>query len=111
MVTATGLGSGLDINTLVTAIVDAERTPLIARVDAKKADIDNLVSGYGSLQTAMAAVTGVGRAVIGPTTRPTAWVSTSRWRRRRAGSCPGGSADLPREAAWSMRSLDGSVAL
>lgn len=56
MVTATGLGSGLDINTLVTAIVDAERTPLIARVDAKKANIDNLVSGYGSLQTAMAAV-------------------------------------------------------
>jgi flagellar hook-associated protein 2 len=56
MVTATGLGSGLDINTLVTAIVDAERAPLIARVDAKKADIDNLVSGYGSLQTAMAAV-------------------------------------------------------
>ena len=56
MVTATGLGSGLDINTLVTAIVDAERTPLIARVDNKKADIDNLVSGYGFLQTAMSAV-------------------------------------------------------
>ena len=45
MVTATGLGSGLDINALVTAIVDAERVPLTSRIESRKADANALVSG------------------------------------------------------------------
>ena len=36
MLTSTGLGSGLDIDSIVTAIVDAERVPLMARVDARQ---------------------------------------------------------------------------
>ena len=36
MITATGLGSGLDIDALVTGIVDAERVPLMGRLDTKK---------------------------------------------------------------------------
>lgn len=39
MLTSTGLGSGLDIDSIVTAIVDAERVPLMARVDARRAEI------------------------------------------------------------------------
>ena len=33
---ALGLGSGLDINTLVEGIVDAQRIPTTARLDANK---------------------------------------------------------------------------
>lgn len=51
MLTSTGLGSGLDIDSIVTAIVDAERVPLMARVDARRSDVDTLVSGFGLLQT------------------------------------------------------------
>ena len=51
MLTSTGLGSGLDIDSIVTAIVDAERVPLMARVDARRAEVDTLVSGFGLLQT------------------------------------------------------------
>ena len=56
MVTATGLGSGLDIDTLVTGIVDAERVPLMARVDRKKDDVESLISGYGMLSNALSDV-------------------------------------------------------
>lgn len=53
MITATGLGSGLDIDALVTGIVDAERVPLMARVDSRKAGVDTLISGYGMLSTSL----------------------------------------------------------
>ena len=53
MVTATGLGSGLDINTLVTSIVDAERVPATARLDARTDDLNTLVSGYGMFQSSL----------------------------------------------------------
>ena len=56
MLTSTGLGSGLDIDSIVTAIVDAERVPLMARVDARRAEVDTLVSGFGILQTQLEAV-------------------------------------------------------
>ena len=42
MITATGLGSGLDIDALVTGIIDAERVPLMGRVDSRKAGVDAL---------------------------------------------------------------------
>ena len=50
MLTSTGIGSGLDIDSIVTAIVDAERLPLMARVNARRAEVDTLVSGFGILQ-------------------------------------------------------------
>ena len=56
MLTSTGLGSGLDIDSIVTAIVDAERVPLMARVDARRAEVDTLVSGFGLLQTQLESV-------------------------------------------------------
>lgn len=58
MVTATGLGSGLDINTLVTSIVDAERVPATERLDSRKGDLDTLVSGYGMLQSSLESMRG-----------------------------------------------------
>ena len=56
MLTSTGLGSGLDIDSIVTAIVDAERLPLMSRVAARRAEVDALVSGFGILQTQMASL-------------------------------------------------------
>ena len=56
MLTSTGLGSGLDIDSIVTAIVDAERLPLMSRVAARRAEVDTLVSGFGILQTQMASL-------------------------------------------------------
>ena len=54
MLTSTGLGSGLDIDSIVTAIVDAERVPLMARVDARRAEVDTLVSGLPVTNSARA---------------------------------------------------------
>ena len=56
MVTATGLGSGLDIDALVTGIVDAERVPLIGRLDTKKANIDSVISGFGILTSDLTSI-------------------------------------------------------
>ena len=56
MVTATGLGSGLDINALVTGIVDAERVPLMERLDSRKSDVDGLVTGFDSLSGSLSSI-------------------------------------------------------
>ena len=56
MLTSTGIGSGLDIGSIVTAIVNAERLPLMARVDARRAEVDTLVSGFGILQTQLESI-------------------------------------------------------
>jgi flagellar hook-associated protein 2 len=56
MVTATGLGSGLDINALVTGIVDAERVPLMERLDSRKSDVDGLVTGFDSLTGTLSSI-------------------------------------------------------
>ena len=56
MLTSTGIGSGLDIDSIVTAIVDAERLPLMARVNARRAEVDTLVSGFGILQAQLESI-------------------------------------------------------
>lgn len=56
MLTSTGIGSGLDIDSIVTAIVDSERLPLMARVNARRAQVDTLVSGFGILQTQLESI-------------------------------------------------------
>lgn len=77
MVTATGLGSGLDINALVTAIVDAERVPTMARIDGRKTDVDALVTGYGSLKTALSTLQAAAESLADTTKLNATTASTS----------------------------------
>ncbi|GIU53333.1 MULTISPECIES: flagellar filament capping protein FliD [Shewanella] len=49
--TATGIGSGLDINTIVGVLVDAEKLPKEALFDKNEATIDAKVSAIGSLKS------------------------------------------------------------
>ncbi len=52
-VSSPGLGSGLDINALLTSIVDAERVPTTNRLDFKEASFQAQLSAYGTLKGAL----------------------------------------------------------
>lgn len=58
MVAATGLGSGLDIESLVTGLVNAERTPTANRLVRRESEATALISGFGQLKGALSAVDG-----------------------------------------------------
>lgn len=51
--TASGIGSGLDINSIVSQLVSAERAPQQNRLDAKEALIQARMSAYGTLKSAL----------------------------------------------------------
>lgn len=48
-----GLGSGLDINSLVTQLVDAEREPVVNRLDRREVEYQANISGFGTLKSAL----------------------------------------------------------
>ncbi|MCK5818659.1 MAG: flagellar filament capping protein FliD [Psychromonas sp.] len=50
-ITSTGLGTGLDINAIVTAIVGAEKDPIIAKVTKGSAHATAAISAYGLLNS------------------------------------------------------------
>lgn len=52
---STGIGSGIDINGLVNSIVDAERTPVLNRLNLREAELQAKLSAYGSLKGALSA--------------------------------------------------------
>lgn len=52
-VTASGIGSGLDINSIVSQLVSAERAPQENRLTSKEALIQARLSAYGSLKSAL----------------------------------------------------------
>ena len=54
MLTATGIGSGLDIEGLVTQLVAAERTPVESRLLNKEAALTAELSAFGSFKGALA---------------------------------------------------------
>lgn len=54
-ITSSGLGSGLDIKSLVQQLVDAERAPQSTDLDTKEASLQAQLSAYGSLKSAAAA--------------------------------------------------------
>jgi flagellar hook-associated protein 2 len=58
MVTATGLGSGLDIESLVRGLVAAERAPQENRLVRREAQTTSLISGFGQLKGALSAMQG-----------------------------------------------------
>jgi flagellar hook-associated protein 2 len=57
-ITSTGLGSGLDIKSLVSSLVSAEQTPATKRMDTQEAKITTQISSYGSLKSAMSTFQG-----------------------------------------------------
>lgn len=52
-VTATGVGSGLDIGGIVKQLVAAERAPQQNRLDSKEARVQSQLSAYGSLKSSL----------------------------------------------------------
>ena len=54
MVAATGIGSGLDIEALVTQLVAAERTPVESRLTGQEAVLTAELSAFGSYKGALA---------------------------------------------------------
>ncbi|MFT6906579.1 MAG: flagellar hook-associated protein 2 [Oleiphilaceae bacterium] len=50
-ITSTGLGSGLDINSIVTAIVDAEKDPALAKMTQEAGEATAMISAYGLLNS------------------------------------------------------------
>lgn len=52
-ITSTGLGSGLDIKSLVTGLVSAEGTPATTRLAKQEAKLTTQISSYGNLKSAM----------------------------------------------------------
>jgi len=54
-ITSTGLGSGLDINSIVTAIVDAEKDPALASMTSAAAAATAAISAYGVLNSELSA--------------------------------------------------------
>ena len=57
-ISSPGIGSGLDINALVTSVVDAERAPASNRLDFKEASYQAQLSAYGSLKGALSSFQG-----------------------------------------------------
>ena len=55
MITALGIGSGLDINSLVTQLVAAEGGAKTALLASKRADANAEITAFGALKGALAA--------------------------------------------------------
>ncbi|MCH1920591.1 flagellar filament capping protein FliD [Shewanella sp. A3A] len=52
-VSANGLGSGLDIGGIVSALVNAERAPKTAALNSDEAEVTSKISAFGSLKSAI----------------------------------------------------------
>ncbi len=56
-ITSTGLGTGLDINSLVSSLVSAQSAPKTAQLDRLKSSTDTSISAFGQLKSALEAFT------------------------------------------------------
>ena len=56
MPAVTGLGSGLDIEGLVTGLVEAESVPQLALFASRTEKATNLISGFGEISSALASL-------------------------------------------------------
>ena len=52
-ITSTGLGSGLEVNNIVNAIVDAEKVPVQSKIDRDTALATAQISAFGSINSAL----------------------------------------------------------
>lgn len=56
MITATGIGSGIDIDTLVSGLIDAERQPIDRRLTDDETRATALISAFGDISTTLSAL-------------------------------------------------------
>jgi flagellar hook-associated protein 2 len=75
-ITSPGIGSGLDINSLVSQLVEAEKAPQTARLDTNEAELQARLSAFGTLKGALSSLQ----------TSLTGLTSLSTYRGRTAGS-------------------------
>lgn len=54
-ITSTGLGSGLNISSMVSQLVQAERAPFATRLDRQEAEIQSKISSFGNFKSALSA--------------------------------------------------------
>lgn len=52
-ISAPGIGSGIDINALVSSLVEAQRAPTSNRLDLKEATLQAEITAYGTLKSAL----------------------------------------------------------
>jgi flagellar hook-associated protein 2 len=52
-ITSLGVGSGLDLNSIVSSLVEAERVPTESRLDSEEQSIITSLSGFSALKSAM----------------------------------------------------------
>ena len=52
-ITSTGLGSGLEVNNIVTAIIDAEKVPVQSKIDRDTELATAQISAFGSINSAL----------------------------------------------------------
>ncbi|HYE35215.1 flagellar filament capping protein FliD [Methylocaldum sp.] len=52
-ITSTGLGSGLNISSMVSQLVQAERAPISSRLDRQEAEIQSKISSFGNFKSAL----------------------------------------------------------
>jgi flagellar hook-associated protein 2 len=77
-ISASGLGSGLDIGSLVSQLVAAEREPATRRMNLQEAGYQARLSGFGLLRSALAEFQGAASALRQPAAfRPAPRVSSS----------------------------------
>jgi flagellar hook-associated protein 2 len=55
-ITSTGLGSGIDINGLVTKLVDAEKAPTTSRLDRQEATLQAKISALGNFKSSLSSL-------------------------------------------------------
>ncbi|HEB87524.1 MAG TPA: flagellar hook protein FliD [Gammaproteobacteria bacterium] len=66
-ITAPGLGSGLDVNGIVTQLVTVERQPVAQRLDRREANLQARLSAFGLLKSAISSFQGSLGALSDPT--------------------------------------------
>src|SRR4051812_34890550 len=54
--TSAGIGSGLDVNSLVTQLVDADRAPQATQLDKREASVQQQLSAIGSFKSGLSAL-------------------------------------------------------
>ncbi len=55
MLSTPGIGSGLDVDTIITQLIEVEQLPLL-RLETRKAENDVRISGYGQISNTLAAL-------------------------------------------------------
>lgn len=55
-ITSLGVGSGLDLDSLVTKLVSAERTPVENRLDLRETEVQASISAFGALKSSLSAL-------------------------------------------------------